>query len=177
MRPLSIAYSGDDATVFENALAAPRAMVARRVHVASDESEEVTTVATPGFDPRREAVVRRAEVGDAAPAGGAQGDSVRVVDDGNARVALSASLARPGLVVLDDAWAPGWSVEVDGEDARALQANVVMRGVVVPAGEHEIVWSYRVPGLRLGALLSGVGLVLLVAWAGALIARSRRRAR
>jgi uncharacterized membrane protein YfhO len=46
---------------------------------------------------------------------------------------------------LDDAWAPGWSVTVDGRPARALQADVVMRGVVVPAGEHEIVWRYRVP--------------------------------
>jgi uncharacterized membrane protein YfhO len=76
--------------------------------------------------------------------------------------------------VLDDAWASGWSVTVDGRPARELQADVVMRGVVVPAGEHEIVWSYRVPGLRAGLLLSALGLLELAAWSGALLARRRR---
>jgi hypothetical protein len=52
---------------------------------------------------------------------------------------------------------------------------VVLRGVIVPAGAHEIVWSYRVPGLRAGAALSGLGAVVLLAWAGALVVRSRRR--
>jgi uncharacterized membrane protein YfhO len=82
-----------------------------------------------------------------------------------------------GLVVLDDTWGPGWSVRVDGREAQPLQANVVLRGVVVPAGEHELVWSYRVPGLRAGAALSAIGLLAMLAWAGALIARARRRPR
>jgi uncharacterized membrane protein YfhO len=77
--------------------------------------------------------------------------------------------------VLDDAWARGWSVTVDGRPARALRADVVMRGVTVPAGTHEIVWRYRVPGLRTGALLSGLGLLTLLGWGGWLL-RSRRRA-
>jgi hypothetical protein len=176
-RALSIAYRGDDATVVENALASPRALVAERVHVAASEDEEIATVARTGFDPRREAVVRSDEVGNVALQSYARPGSVRVIDDENARVALQARLTHPGLVVLDDAWAPGWSVSVDGEPAPALQADMVMRGVIVPAGEHEVVWSYRVPGLRLGALLSGLGLIALLAWAGVLVVQSRRAPR
>jgi hypothetical protein len=178
-RPLSIAYSGGDATVLENALASPRALVATRVRVAANEDEEIAAVMAPGFDPRRDAIVRREEVGDgafSAPAGRPPG-TVRVVDEANARVTLQARLPRRGVVVLDDAWAPGWSVTVDGAPARELQANVVMRGVVVPAGAHEIVWSYRVPGLRLGALLSALGLLALLGWAAWLVVRARRGAR
>ena len=175
-RPLTVVYGGGDATVLRNALAAPRALVARDLHVAESEVEELQAVESARFDPRRDAVVRRDEVGEAPPAGVADG-AVRVVEDANARVALHASLPRRGLVVLGDAWAPGWSVSVDGQPARALRADVVMRGVVVPAGEHEIVWRYRVPGLRLGALLSALALVALLAWAGLLVARSRRRLR
>jgi uncharacterized membrane protein YfhO len=79
--------------------------------------------------------------------------------------------------VLDDTWGPGWSVAVDGRAAQPLQANAVLRAVIVPAGEHEVVWSYRVPGLRLGAALSGFGLALAAAWAGVLVVRARRRRR
>jgi hypothetical protein len=175
-RAMSLAYSGDDATVIGNALAAPRALVARHVHVAGGELGELRALVGTRFDPRRDAVVRHDEVGDAPPAG-VSGGTVRVLEEGNARIALHASLPRRGLVVLDDAWAPGWSVTVDGQPARALRADILMRGVTVPAGEHEIVWRYRVPGLRLGALLSALGLAALLAWAGILVARSRRRMR
>ena len=51
----------------------------------------------------------------------------------------------------------------------------MLRGVVVPAGAHEIVWSYRVPGLRAGAALSGLGLLGAAAWGGLLLAGRRRR--
>ncbi len=170
---LTYAYRGADAAVLENPRAAPRALVAERVHVAAGERAELATVLTNRFDPRRDAVVRRDELGQDTPEG-VVGGSVRVVEEANARVVLRASLPRRGLVVLDDAWAPGWSVTVDGRPARALQANVVLRGVVVPAGEHTVEWRYRVPGLRAGTLLSGVGAVAVLAWAGMLL-RTRRR--
>jgi len=172
---LTYAYRGADAAVLENPRAAPRALVAERVHVAASEQAELATVLTKQFDPRRDAVVRHDELGQDPPAGVADG-SVRVVDEANARVTLRARLPRRGLVVLDDAWAPGWSVTVDGQPAKALQANIVLRGVVVPAGAHTIEWRYRVPGLRAGALISGIALLVVLAWGGALLRGRRPRA-
>jgi hypothetical protein len=165
-------YEGRDATVVENRLAAPRAFVAGSVRVVSGPVDELASIEEEGFDPRRVATLRAGEI-DGPPPAGTSG-SARLVTERNASVTLRASLPRRGLVVLDDTWAPGWSVEVDGREAQALQANVVLRGVVVPAGTHEIVWRYRVPGLRAGAALSAVGLLAGLAWAGALVARSRR---
>ncbi|MBS1868154.1 MAG: hypothetical protein JSS99_00650 [Actinobacteria bacterium] len=176
---LDVAYDGRDARVFANELAMPRAIVARRVHVASDEDGEAAAIGAASFDPRRDAVVRREQMPRAAGALGAGGGSVRVVAERNARVTLRATLPRAGLVVLGDQWAPGWRVAVDGRPARAVQADMLLRGVVVPAGAHEIVWSYRVPGLRAGAALSALGLLAALAWAAALALRasSRRAAR
>ena len=145
-----------------------------QVSVAESEEQELATVALPGFDPRSEAVVRADEVGSTPPP--RSSGTARVAAEENARVTLDATLDRPGLVVLADAWAPGWSVAVDGEPARAVQANVVTRGVVVPAGRHEIVGSYRVPGLRLGLALSAIGLLALLGWSAWVLARRRREA-
>ena len=171
---LGYAYRGAEATVLEDRLAVPRAFVAQRIDVAAGEGPELAAAAAAGFDARRDAILPRSALGrTAAPA---QGDSgvVRVTGEQDARVTLEARLAHRGLVVLDDAWAPGWSVAVDGRPARALRADVVMRGVVVAPGRHRIVWSYRVPGLRTGALLSLLALLGLAAWAGVLVVQSVR---
>jgi len=173
LRPV---YEGRDARVLATRMTMPRALVARSVAVAEDESDELAAIADPAFDPRRDAVVRVDELPPSgAPARGA--GSVRIVEERNARVTLRATLARPSVVVLGDQIAPGWRVAIDGRPARALEADMVLRGVIVPAGRHEVVWSYRVPGLREGAALSGVGLLALLAWAGVLVARPRRISR
>ncbi|HEV7774715.1 MAG TPA: hypothetical protein VGO48_15650 [Conexibacter sp.] len=171
LRPV---YRGRDATILENERALPRAFVATGVRVAGYEGEELAAIADEGFDPLLEAVVRRDELGAVpVPQGGA--GTARVVREENSRVVLQATLSGRGLVVLDDQWMPGWRVEVDGRPAPILQTDVVLRGVVVPAGAHEVVWSYRVPGLRLGAALSVLGLACALAWGAVLAVRARRR--
>ncbi len=169
-RTLTPVYRGRDATIFENALATPRAIVPARVQVVGEVDEEPSAIAADGFDPRTDVVLPR---GEAAPSAG-PGGSAHVVAERNSRVTLSATLPRRGVVLLDDAWAPGWSVTVDGRPARALQADMVLRGVVVPAGTHRVVWSYRVPGLRAGAALSLLGLLIAAGWGGWLFVRRRR---
>ena len=166
-------YHGRDAGIFANAAAMERAIVARHVQVAGEDDEETGAVMAERFDPRRDAVVRADELGSTPVPGNGDG-SVRVVGERNSEVTLRATLPRAELVVLDDAWARGWSVRVDGRPARALQADVVLRGVVVPAGAHEIVWSYRLPGLRLGLALSLLGLLAALGWGGWLVVRARR---
>lgn len=184
VRSLHVVYDGRDARIFANPRALPRAMVAPRVRVVADEAAARTLLAEPDFDARAEAVVERADAaavaglaGDAGGAGGPGGaapGAVTVSDPSNAEVAMHAQLARRGLVLLDDSWSPGWSVQVDGRAARAVRVDDVMRGVVVPAGSHAVVWRYRVPGLRAGAALTLAGLLALGAGGVALVRRRRR---
>jgi hypothetical protein len=69
------------------------------------------------------------------------------------------------LLVLNDAFAPGWSATVDGSPASILRANWVVRAVEVQKGAHLVRFHYRTPGLRLGWILSLLGTALLCAWA------------
>lgn len=156
-----MAYGGTDAKVLRSSGSSGRAYVPERAAAVGSEQAGLARIQASGFEPGRDAVVEggraRAGVG-----------SVRVAEDAPERVALRADLSRGGLVVLNDSLRDGWSVAVDGRDARPRRVNSVVRGVVVPSGRHTVTWSYRVPGLRAGLILFGLGLVAAGGWAFAL---------
>ena len=176
LRGVQGVYAGADATIFRNDRSPPRALVARDVQVVGSAEGARATLVSPAFDARRSVVVQRSQSGAAslAAASGPVGGTARVVSDDNARVTLHARLDRRGLVVLNDALFDGWSVEVDGRAAPALRVNELMRGTIVGPGTHEVTWRYRVPGMRLGALVSLLTLLALGGAGVALRLRTRR---
>ncbi len=73
-------------------------------------------------------------------------------------LALEARLSGPGLLVLNDLAADGWSATVDGQPAAILITNALVRGVLLTPGTHQVVFTYEVPRLKGGLLLAGLGL-------------------
>jgi len=67
------------------------------------------------------------------------------------------------LLVLAEAWYPGWRAKIDGQPAACVPANTWMRGVPVPAGRHEVRLYFRQDYLLPGFLISVTSLGLLVA--------------
>ena len=56
--------------------------------------------------------------------------------------------AGAGVVVFNEAFDPGWRATVDGEPAPIERVNLLHRGVVVPAGAHDVELRYAPPGVR-----------------------------
>ena len=54
--------------------------------------------------------------------------------------------------MLHDLYYPGWQAKVDGEEKPVLHANVLFRGVEVPAGHHIV--SFEFHPLSLSNLLA-----------------------
>lgn len=80
---------------------------------------------------------------------------------------LACDAPRPAVLVVRDAWFPGWSATLDGEPVELTRIDGVFMGVRVPPGAHEVELRYATPGLGPGALISlpALGLVLLIlAW-------------
>jgi Bacterial membrane protein YfhO len=177
LRTVRTVYAGPDATIVENSAAAPRALVPASVRVASAGAGTVRAIAEGSFDARAAAVVERGQPGAATLASPAVQDvhgTARVMRRGNASVTVEAQLDRRGLVVLNESLLAGWSVRVDGRPQPATRVNAVMRGVIVPPGRHTIVWSYSVPGLRAGVLISLLTLAGLIAATVAMALAVRR---
>jgi hypothetical protein len=74
------------------------------------------------------------------------------------------------LLVLAEAWYPGWRAEIDGQPGACLPANAWMRAVPVRAGRHQVRLYFRQDYLLPGFLISLASLGLLVA----AVARPRR---
>ena len=73
-------------------------------------------------------------------------------------------------------YAPDWKAYIDGQPAEYFSVNYVLRAMIIPAGDHTIVFRNEAPLLhRLDrwTLISSVVLVLIVA--GALVLYYRRR--
>jgi hypothetical protein len=156
--------------VYENPRAVPRAFFPARVEAVGSEVAALNRVVSADFDPRAVAVVARPLAGPPE----AKGDA-RVTAEVPARVTVAADTPTGGLLVLADQWAAGWAVAVDGTPAELVRADFAVKGVVVPPGAHEVVFTYWPPGLTRGLTAAGAGLVLVAGWVGVGRRQSRRR--
>ncbi len=87
---------------------------------------------------------------------------VQVTTFHNERVGLKGASSSAAILVLAEAWYPGWTAKVNGVKAEAFPVNGWMRGVVVPPGDFEVEWTYHEPRLGLGCLVALVAGALLL---------------
>ncbi len=138
----------------------PRAYVASDVSsVEPDRSRDATLALDPGA---RTAVVESPIPGPATSSG-----SARIAVDDPERVVLEVEAASPGLVVLSDQDAPGWTSRVDGRSTPIATTNHLVRGVWVGPGRHTIEFRYRTPGFRTGLAIAALLFAGLFVWAAA----------
>jgi hypothetical protein len=151
-------YSGD-VKIYENLDVLPRAFIVHDWEFHEEASGALEAMQLDTFDPARKAVL----VGEGPPplatsgradvdflSYRAEGFSVRTVSD------------IAGVLIVTDAHYPGWEAKLDGEPTEIYLADGNFRGVFVPAGEHDVVFSYEPASFRIGLALSALGLILLL---------------
>jgi uncharacterized membrane protein YfhO len=72
----------------------------------------------------------------------------------------------PGLLVLAEAWYPGWTARInDSARIAVIPVNGWMRAIPVPAGANRVVFEYQPTRWRLGLGVSvASGALALVLW-------------
>ena len=92
---------------------------------------------------------------------------------GPGRWRIRANGAQPALVVVAEAYFPGWEAKVDGAAAPVVEADGGFLGVPVDAGDHVITLEYHRPAAAaLGRLVTAATLLIV---AGGAVRRRRRR--
>ena len=108
--------------------------------------------------------------------GNAQGEA-GVVSYEPGRISVVVETSMNAMLVVGDAIYPGWRVRIDGEEALLMRANMLFKAVLVPAGAHEVVFSYEPNAFSLGTRISIASLAALLTAAIALVLWDRRKAR
>ncbi len=150
-------FAGYD--VYANPSTVPRAYTVSHARLVADEQEALATILGDEFAPRYEAVMLSTSASDDASvlAVGPRLplEPARITRDVSERVDVEFNVTSPSLLVLADAFAPGWRVTVDGSPRPLRQVNYHLRGVLVGPGDHRAEFSYRAPGFLGGVALAG----------------------
>jgi hypothetical protein len=79
-----------------------------------------------------------------------------------------------GVLVLTDAYYPGWKAEVDGTPAKVMPADLAFRAVAVPKGSKRVVFRFDPPDVKQGIFITLLSALVLVAGTVIVIIRRRR---
>lgn len=168
-----LVHSGD-VKIYENLGVLPRAFIVHEASTAASDEAALAAMRNSAFDPAAEVVLATDGNGDRSSCSelemtlsGQLGTGVtRITSYQPEHVEIEAHLARPGYLVLSDAWYPGWRATVDGERVPLHRADLLFRAVAVDAGRHRVTFAFRPKSPLVGAVIS---LVTLTALSGSMV--------
>jgi len=154
--------------VFQNRSVLPRTFLVPAAGRESlpNEAEEFKRLLDPRFDPATSVIVSSpvAPVGDTGVTSGNATDSAVLSSSPDINeTRILATVATPSVLVLSQAYYPGWRVDVDDRPAALLRVDYGFLGVDLGAGEHRVRFVFDPPVQRIGLVLSSIALIILVA--------------
>ncbi|MBI2422138.1 MAG: YfhO family protein [Candidatus Hydrogenedentes bacterium] len=129
---------------------------------------------SPGFEALAQQVPQDPVPG-VAPAGPRTVCTVQQANQESIGISLNAP--QPGIVVVADAYYPGWHAELDGSPVPILCVNGLLRGIAVGAGEHTLQLRYVPRAFQTGFAISFSTIAALALWGLATLWRSALRTR
>ena len=174
-QPAVSVYGTDWELVYENKVfiykrlaPQPRAYVVYAAEQSPDDERAVNRLLDETFDLRNVAVT--ADLTALPAESGVKASPASITEYQDRRVVISALAVQQGLLILGDQYHPGWQAYLDGHPTDILRVNQVLRGVLLPPGEHEVVFEFAPTSLRYGIWLSLAGLIVV----GLMIAFDKR---
>ena len=159
----------DSCYVHRNKNALPRAFIVRVVEYA-DDKEILRRIAESEIDLRMAALVP-SEAGRTLKPWWVPGsliemklateDSVKFTKYTCNSAAMKIKAMQTGVLIFTDQYYPGWEATVDEIPVRITQVDYAFRAIVIPPGEHTVVFSYKPNAFEKGLHIAQVALIFL----------------
>jgi len=91
-----------------------------------------------------------------------QDDSATITHYSLNQVNISTQTQSPTILVLTDTNYPGWQVTIDGQQTDLLTAHGIFRAVELPAGEHQVVFTFKPKSFFYGVIISSATLLFIL---------------
>ncbi len=166
----------DGIGVYRNRKALPRAYLAGSLEVLPSTDALIEQLGKPGWNPAGQVFTdvpppKSFKNGVLASMG-----TAKVIRRTATRVSIEAEATGEAVLVLSDAYYPGWHAQIDGQDTPVFPVYHAYRGLIVPEGRHTIEFEYRPWTFRLGLAISTCTLLASVVYSASRL-RDMRGAR
>ena len=161
-----VVYEGPDGRILRLVDAPRGPLLVHREEVVSGELLALRRFVDPTFDVRASVILEREDLAreGVRPLGSAGGTGrVLTATRGVNTARITVESTTPAWLVIADSYSPGWSATVNGTATPVVRADYAKRAIQVPSGSSEIELRYVPPGLKVGAVLTSLTLVVIVA--------------
>lgn len=141
----------------ENVTAMGNAWFVTNIQWAANANEELDALSQVNL--RQTAVVAKADFG-FLKAGGEGTVKLTSYEANEAKYEVASD--KGGLVVFSEVYYPGWTATIDGQPTEVGRANYVLRAINVPAGRHEVIFSFKPQSVQTTETIAYIALGVLV---------------
>ncbi|MBK5203570.1 MAG: YfhO family protein, partial [Prolixibacteraceae bacterium] len=148
----------------ENNYAAGNAWFVKSIKTVPDAQKEINALGS--FDPKGQVIVdkRYAKETNNLSIDGNDASTIVLKKYQPNRMEYDASVkGENGLAVFSEIWYPkGWNVYIDGKKANYFRADYVLRAMVIPSGNHKIVFKFEPSSYFKGNNISRASSIILL---------------
>lgn len=160
-------FSGPAGTVYENQNVLPKAFFVDSVITTNDPVEAYNYLNPGKIDFSKTAIVETTHEITSVPD---TASSVEVTRYTGPEISLSVNRTAPGFLVLSEIYYPeGWITELDGEEIPIYKTNYLLRGMEIPAGDHEVELRFEPESYTIGFYLAWISLLIQISIAVILV--------
>jgi hypothetical protein len=159
---IAVGGRGGTSTLFFNEHPGERAYLVHAWKQVPDWTSALQQMVRNHSDPTKVALLEAPAEGPSPAAGDTSRDEVAIDAFHRNSIELHVRNSTPAILIVAEAWCPGWQATVNGVSTKVFPANVWMRAVCVPAGESRVELHYVEPDLARGAAISLCALLVLV---------------
>jgi hypothetical protein len=148
--------------VLKNLDAVPRGFLVGQTEVVESAEQTWARLRDSTFNPRRTALLPEPLDAPVTPVDSASTAEARLTQYMPEEIKWTVQTGAPRLLVASEVYYPaGWNAYVDGEQVPIHRVNYLLRGVHVPAGEHEVVLRFEPKAHTAGVWIAGVSTALV----------------
>ena len=145
--------------IYLNQDAAARVLFVGNSQVVANHDAAWEAIRADNFDPTRTVILESGQPLNAQPV-----SELALLSYGIEHVTVGVVADQPGYLVLADAYYPGWQATIDDQPAPIERANYAFRAVFVPPGEHTVHFIFNPAIWKVGLVVSGFTLLILLGW-------------